>query len=51
MRNWSKDEILIEYFISGKSDFIIIFIAIIVIAILKSIIVIATIATGNITIL
>jgi hypothetical protein len=49
--NWSKDEILLEYFISGNSDFIIIFFAIIVRARLMSIIVIATIETGNITIL
>jgi hypothetical protein len=51
MSNWSKDEIIIEHFISGNSDFIIIFVAIIVIAILKHIIVTATIGTGNITIL
>jgi hypothetical protein len=51
MSNWSKEEILLEYFISGKNDSIIIFIAIIMIAILMSIIVIANIVTGNITIL
>jgi hypothetical protein len=51
MSNWSKDEILLEYFISGNRDFIAIFIAITVIAILLSIILIATIVTGNITIL
>ena len=51
MSNWSKDEILLEYFISGNSDFIIIFIVIIVMTILMYIIVIGTIVTGNITIL
>jgi hypothetical protein len=51
MSNWSKDEIPLEYFISGKSDFIIFFIAVIVRAILMSIIGVATIVTYNITIL
>jgi hypothetical protein len=51
MNNWSKDEIPLQYFISGNSDFIIIFIAVVVRAILMSIIGVATIVTGNITIL